>query len=460
VGAPAFTVHDLAALDYERTVREMTPKQRTELAYTWPFWARPNQREPDGDWLVWMILAGRNFGKTRCGAEWVISRVNAGAKHIALIGRTAADVRDTMIRGESGILACSPPWNMPTYVPSLRRLTWPNGAEALTFSAEKPEAMRGPQPDTTWADELAAWKYAAMYTQAEFATRSILSGLRPRICVTTTPRPTPLLRRLNAEEGVHVTRGSTFDNAANMDPAILEKLRRNYEGSRIGRQELHGALLEDAPGALWKRERITELRVYEAPPMRVIVVAVDPAVTTGEKSNETGIIVSGVDADGHGYVLEDLSGKYSPNEWGKLVVDAWVKWKANRIIAEANNGGDLVVSNVLVAARDRNIQGVTVNKVHAAQGKRTRAEPIANLAEQGRIHHVGEYVALEDQQCSWEPDVIDDTGKLKKTPSPDRLDAYVWAFTDLMIDRNPKVPRARQVIVHGQGLDDRSAGYE
>lgn len=351
---------------------------------------------------------------------------------------------------------------MPLYVPSLGRLTWPNGAEALTFTAEKPDQLRGPQPDTVWADELAAWNYPAMWTQVEFALRSIESGLKPRACVTTTPRPTKLVRELMADPSTVISSGSTFDNAANVDPAYLAKLRRRYEGTRVGRQELHGAVLEDAPGALWKRDRIHSLRVAEAPELRAIVVAVDPAVTSGEFSNETGIIVAGVGVDGHGYVLEDVSGKYAPNIWGDKVVDAYVRWSANRVVAEANQGGDLVVANIQTAARDKNIQGVTVRKVNAARGKRTRAEPVAALGEQGRIHHVGEFIELEDQQCSWEPDVVIADGPQKKvqhSDSPDRLDAYVWAFTDLMIDRNPNASGQgyipRQNIRRATGTDDR-----
>ncbi|MGA7121196.1 MAG: terminase family protein, partial [Polyangiaceae bacterium] len=296
----------MPAAERERVIRGLSPADVARLKYAWRFWARASQLAPDGDaWIVWLILAGRAMGKTRAGAEWVIERVNAGSRHLALIGRTIRDVRETMIRGESGILALSPPWNMPVYVPSLGRLRWPNGAEALTFTAEKPDQLRGPQPDTVWADELAAWNYPAMWTQVTFAMRSIESGLKPRACVTTTPRPTKLVRELMADTSTVVTRGSTFENAANLDPAFIAKLKRQYEGTRIGRQELYGAVLEDAPGALWKRDRIHSLRVAEAPELRAIVVAVDPAVTSGEFSNETGIIVAGVGVDGHGYVLED-----------------------------------------------------------------------------------------------------------------------------------------------------------
>ena len=445
----------------ERIIRSLSTEQVRRLKYAWRFWARPPQIEPVGDdWIVWLIMAGRAFGKTRAGAEWVIERVNVGAKHIALIGRTFPDVVDTMIQGESGIISLSSPDNMPVHVPSKRRLIWPNGAEAITYTAEKPDQLRGPQPDTIWADELAAWFRPAMWTQVEFALRSIKSGLKARACVTTTPRPTKLVRDLMADPTTVVTRGSTFDNAANVDPAYIAKLRRNFDGTRIGRQELYGAVLDDVPGALWKRDRINALRVIEAPELRVIVIAVDPAVTSGEFANETGILVAGVGIDGHGYVLEDISGKYAPNIWGDKVVEVYSRWSANRVVAEVNQGGDLVATNIQTAARDKDVQ-IIVRKVHASRGKRTRAEPIAALAEQGRIHHVGEHIELEDQLCSWEPDVVTEDGPQKKiqhSDSPDRLDAYVWAFTDLMIDRNPNAGKQRGSFARRPSIDDVSLG--
>jgi phage terminase large subunit-like protein len=440
----SFSAASLASLPPERRaalVATLSPAEAERLVYDWRFWARPKQVEPEGDWRVWLISAGRMFGKTRTGAEWVRERVEAGARRIVLIGRTVDDVRDTMIRGESGILAISPTWNRPAYVPSLRRLTWPNGAEALTYTAEKPDQMRGPNPDTAWCDELAAWQYPDMWDQVQFALRSIQSGLRPRICVTTTPRPTPLVRAILADPATVVTHGSTTENIANVDPATVAYLRRKYGGTRLGRQELEAEILDDAPGALWKRGRIDELRVSGAPELRRVIVAVDPAVSAQEGSDETGIVTVGLGIDGHGYVLGDLSGVRTPAEWGAAAVRECKARGANRIIAEANQGGNLVEANIKAAAESLNVRGVVVTLVHASRGKQARAEPISALYEQGRVHHVGSLAALEDQLCQWVPGASD---------SPDRLDALVYGLTDLMVDGDPRAtaPRAVPIKTH------------
>lgn len=419
----------------------LTRAERNRLAYDWDnFWSRPKQREPLGQWRYWLILAGRGFGKTLTGAQWVRKRVNAGARRIAIVGRTVADVRDTMIRGESGILAISPPSERPVYVPSKRLLIWPNGAEALTYSAEKPDQLRGPNTDTVWADELAAWKYPDAWNQVTFTLRSTQSGLLPRACITTTPRPTKLIRSIRERQNAHVTPGSTFENAGNLDPGYLADLRELYEGTRLGRQELYAEILDDAPGALWTHDRIDHLRVKDVPKLRSIVIAIDPAVTSGEFSNETGILVVGLGVDGHGYVLDDLSGRHSPDAWAKLAIRTYESQEANRLVAEVNQGGDLVKSVISTAARELEVT-VHVTLVHAAKGKRTRAEPVAALYEQGRVHHVGTFAKLEDQLCTWEPDVVIADGpqkKIQRSDSPDRLDALVWALTDLMVRRNPK----------------------
>lgn len=344
-----------------------------------------------------------------------------------------------MIEGESGILETSPPWNRPKYEPSKRRLTWPNGARATTFSADKPEQLRGPQHTAAWADELAAWRYADAWDQLTFGLRL---GDNPQAVITTTPRPTQIIKDLLAgsydtvdkrtgrkiARHVAVTRGSTYENKGNLAPQFLAKLLSKYEGTRLGRQELEAEVLDDTPGALWKRALIESLYVRHAkdgtlllPAMQRIVVAVDPAVSANEEgSNETGIVVEGLGVDDHGYVLDDLSGIFSPHEWATITVGAYDDRQADRVIGEINNGGNLVEATVRTV--DEN---VAFKAVHASKGKQARAEPIAALYEQKKCHHLGAFPELEDQMCTWVP------GVTKK--SPDRLDAMVWGFTELML---------------------------
>ena len=338
-----------------------------------------------------------------------------GARRVALVARTAADVRDVIVEGESGILAISPPSERPTWEPSRRRLTWPNGAIATTYSADVPDQLRGPQHDLAWSDELAAWQYPDAWTQ-------LLLGLRlgrdPRVVVTTTPRPTPIIRQLIASTTTHVTRGRTMDNAANLAPQFLDAVVRQYEGTRLGRQELDGEVLDDNPGALWKRDGIDAARVSQAPDLRRIVVGVDPAVTANAASDETGIIVAGLGFDGRYYVLGDYSGRYSPDQWASRVVKAYRDHKADRVIAERNQGGDLVEQNLRTVDRT-----LPVTTVHAKRGKALRAEPVSSLYEQGRVSHVGALAALEDQMTAWDP--------AGDAESPDRVDALVYALAEL-----------------------------
>ncbi|MCW2285693.1 putative phage terminase large subunit-like protein [Rhodoblastus acidophilus] len=391
------------------------------LETSWRARALPHQIEPDGDWTIWLICAGRGAGKTRAGSEWILEQVSAGRRRLGLIGPTSADVRDVMIEGESGILACAPDWNRPVYEPSKRRLTWPNGAIATTYSAEEGQRLRGPQHDALWADELAAWTDAQMtWDMAQFGLRL---GARPRALVTTTPRPTKLLRDLIAREGrdVVITRASTRDNAANLATSFLATVENQYGGTRLGRQELEGELLTDVPGALWSLAMIEEARVRreDVPEMRRIVVAIDPAVTSGEDADETGIIVAGLGVDGVGYVLEDRSGRYSPTEWAREAVAAYHKHRADRIVAETNQGGELVRATVEVV--DAN---VAYKGVHASRGKYTRAEPVSALFEQRRVKIAGAFSKLEDQMTTFQPGA---------SKSPDRLDACVYALTELML---------------------------
>ena len=394
--------------------RALPVATRAELRHRWRFWARPEQIAPSGDWRAWLFLAGRGTGKTRSGAEWVREQVAAGNGRVALVARTSADVRDVLVEGESGILACCPAGNRPRWEPSRRRLTWPSGAIATTYTADEPDQLRGPQHDAAWVDELAAWRFPDAWDQLLFGLRL---GADPRVMVTTTPRPTPIIRGLLKASTTVVTRGSTYDNAANLAPAFLTQIVSRYEGTRLGRQELHAEILDDAPGALWQRAQIDAARVARAPErgFRAIVIAVDPATTSGDDSDETGIVVVGRGLDDHAYVLEDASGRHSVAEWSALVVRLFDEHRANRVIVETNQGGDMV-PHTLHSVR----ASLPVTTIHASRGKRLRAEPVALLAEQGRVHHVGAFPELEDQLCSWSPDADE---------SPDRLDAMVYAVS-------------------------------
>lgn len=403
-------------------LESLTEEEAEELLYTWTFWARPAQLPPPGDWRTWLILAGRGFGKTRTGAEWVRKCVKS-FNWVNLIGATADDARDIMIEGESGILAICPDSERPIYKKNDRRLDWPNGAKSLIFTADEPDRLRGKQHERLWADELAAWRYAESWDQAMFGLRI---GADPRVVVTTTPRPTKIIVDLIADPTTVVTRGSTYDNRANLNPAFFVQIIKKYEGTRLGRQELNAEVLADVEGALWTRGLIDSLRVTKYPELIRVVVAVDPEATNTKDSAETGIIVCGLGADQHGYVLDDVSIKASPDGWGKQAVSVYHKYRADRLVAEINNGGDMV--EFVIKTVDRS---VAYKSLHASRGKRTRAEPVAALYEQGRAHHVGFFGSLEDQMCNWVPG--DD--------SPDEMDALVWGFTELMLEpvEPPKV---------------------
>lgn len=414
-------------------IRRLSPRDALALLYDWHAWARPSQLPPVGDWLIWLVLAGRGFGKTRTGAEFVRAEVEEGrARRIALVAPTAADARDTMVEGESGILAISTPWCRPKYEPSKRRLTWPNGAKATLFSAEEPERLRGPQHDLAWSDELAAWeRLRDAWDMLQFGLRL---GRRPRQIVTTTPKPVSVLKEILARPDVAVTRGGTRENAVNLAPDFLAGIVSRYEGTRLGRQELDGEILEDVPGALWAREQLDRDRVGEVPELARIVVAVDPPVSSTEEADECGIIVAGIGrGDKHGYVLADHSSKgETPCQWAARVVRAYYAHEADRIVAEVNQGGEMVAE--VIRAVD---PSVPIRMVHASRGKALRAEPVSALYAQGRVHHVGSHRRLEDQMCEFTVDFDrDDAGY-----SPDRLDALVWAITDLMIGGPKAAPR-------------------
>ncbi len=413
----------------------LTNEQAQALRFDWDFWARAEQRLPAGDWQTWLVLAGRGFGKTRIGAE----AVRAWAKRfrfVNIIAATADDARDIMVEGESGILAICPPDERPVYRASKLRLEWPNGARSLIFTAAEPERLRGKQHEKLWCDEVAAWRYAEAWDQAMMGLRL---GANPQAVVTTTPRPIAIIRELIADPNTHVTRGSTYDNRSNLAPKFFAKVIRKYEGTRLGRQELNAELLDDNPRALWKREQIDRTRVSATPLLRRIVVGLDPNVKNRTEANvndeldAAGIVIAGAsdpDAQGntHFYVLGDVSVDEGPNVWAKIALRAYRDHAADRIIGEVNNGGDMIEMVIRAVALEDGFSGrnASYKSVTATRGKAIRAEPISALYEQGRVHHVGSFPLLEDEMCQFDP--------LTTTKSPNRMDALVWALTELSDD--------------------------
>ena len=408
-------------------MRGLTDRAALLYMYDWRNWARLEQLPPataanGGDWWAWLILAGRGFGKTRAICEWTHRQaIDRPGSRGAMVAATAADVRDVLVEGASGLLEIAPPWERPTYEPSKRRVTWRNGSQATLFSADVPGRLRGPQYHWAVADELAAWRYSEAWDMLQLGVRL---GNDPRIVVATTPRPTQIVRDLIADSTTAVTRGNTYANRANLAPRFLERIRAQYEGTRLGRQEIEGELLEDTPGALWTLAQIDALRVRNLsllPEMQRVVVGVDPSATA--MGDEAGIIVAGLGDDGHGYVLADASLQASPDGWARAAVAAYRANDADRIVAEVNNGGEMVQLTIRTVD-----PAVSYKAVHASRGKRTRAEPVAALYEQGRVHHIGAFARLEDEMCTW--------SALESDPSPNRMDALVWALTELMLSRN------------------------
>lgn len=401
------------------TIASFSDAELRELMYCWPLWSRTEQEWPAGDWRTWLIMAGRGAGKTRTGAETVRQVVErAPGQRIALVGPTAGDCREVMVEGESGLLSVFPPKQRPIYEPSKRRVTFHNGSRAFLYSAEEPERLRGPQHHWGWCDEIATYpKIKELWSNLQFGLRL---GNDPRVLATTTPRPSKWLRQLLNDAGTIVSRGSTFDNAANLPAAQLAEFRRVYGGTRIGRQELEGELLEESEGALWTRDTIERARVRSAPELVRIVIAIDPATTSGEGSDDTGISAFGVGADGDGYVLADDTCHLPPAQWAARSVMLFDRFEADKVIGEANNGGDMVEQTIRT---DR--KNIPYEKVHASRGKVARAEPVAALYEQGKIHHVGQFAALEDEMVNFVP------GQLKR--SPNRVDALVWGASYLML---------------------------
>ena len=409
------------------------------MPYLWDLWAHPlHQTAPDGDWVTWVILGGRGAGKTRAGAEWVRSRVEGATpdapgrcRRIALVGETLDQARTVMVEGDSGILAASPPDRRPEFLSSRGLLRWPNGAEAQIYSATNYEALRGPQFDGAWSDELAKWRYAReAWDMLQFTLRL---GDDPRQIVTTTPRDVSVLRDILATGGTVVSKAGTDVNSANLAPGFLDRLRARYAGTQLARQELDGLLVEGREGALWTRDMIDGHRAEAPDDMTRIVIAVDPPMTSNKGSDECGIIAAGVRATGpmqdwQAWVLGDRSTRGSPQHWAEAAAAAYEEFSADRLVAEVNQGGDLVEIMMRQVAPN-----IAYRKVYAHKGKRTRAEPVAALYEQGRVHHAGVFETLEDQLCDF-------TGK--GGTSPDRLDALVWALTDLILDARD-LPRVR-----------------
>jgi len=383
--------------------------------------ARANQLPPESNWKTWLILSGRGWGKTRTGAEWIVWKAITNPKtRWAVVAPTSADVIDTCFEGESGIITVLKRYGVydeNSWNKSRSAYMLPNGSRIKGFSAEKPDRLRGPQHHGAWCDELAAWASPETFDQLQFGLRL---GTHPQVIVTTTPRPTKIVKEILKDPETIVTRGSTYENKDNLAASTLVTLQNKYENTRLGRQELFGEILDDNPGALWTRVGIEGARIKldAVPPFSRVVVGVDPAVTNNEDSDSTGIITCGMTSDGHYYVLDDSTTKASPQEWATVAVNCYEKYKADRIVAETNNGGDLVI-HLLQQVKPT----VSTKKVTATRGKYLRAEPIAALYEQGRVHHVGYFGDLEDQMCEYEPGVTQD--------SPDRMDALVWALTEL-----------------------------
>ena len=432
----------LPAAKREAWLEDLTEGELIALPFLFEFWAFSHQLPPLREWRSWVILGGRGAGKTRAGAEWVRAQVEGArpnapghATRVALVGETYEQVRDVMVFGDSGILACSPPDRRPIWEGSRRRLLWPNGATATAYSASDPEALRGPQFDAAWADELAKWKRGRdAWDMLQFSLRL---GQAPQVVVTTTPRRSPVLKDVLQAPSTVTTHAPTEANKY-LPQSFLEEVRARYAGTRLGRQELDGVLLEEVDGALWRHEVLEKSRVHTTPDLDRIVVAVDPPVSGHAGSDACGIVVAGVSMQGRpedwiAYVLEDatLQG-VSPAVWAEQAVAKMQAYKADRLVAEVNQGGALVEH--LVRQVD---PAISYRAVHASTGKVARAEPIAALYERGRVVHVGGFDALEDQMCRMSLRGYQGSG------SPDRVDALVWAIWALLVDGHKSAPRVR-----------------
>lgn len=406
----------------QQELAKLSNEVQAALLKDWRFWGRPDQFAPEGDWLTWLILAGRGWGKTRTGAELVKEWAEAEPCRIALVGLTAADCRDVMVEGESGILAVHPEGTKPLYESSKRRLTWPNGSIATCYNASEPDQLRGPQHHKAWVDEPAKFPSAQeLWDQLIFGLRL---GNKPQIVATTTPRPIPFIRRLMEDRSTRITRGKTMDNKQNLAAGAVDAMIERYQGTRLGRQELDGEIVDDVVGAMWTRKMLDDTRVMEVPEMSRVVVAIDPSGTDGDdEGDDVGIVVAGRGVDGRGYVLADNTCKLSPDGWARMAITAYHRWGADRIVAERNFGGAMV--QAVIRSADKS---VPYKEVTASRGKSVRAEPIAALYEQGRVSHVGVGLApLEDEMV-----LMTSAGFLGEG-SPNRTDALVWALTEAML---------------------------
>jgi predicted phage terminase large subunit-like protein len=404
-------------IDY---ISSLSEEEAEQFNHCWEVWARDNQLEPPGNWSGWMLLAGRGFGKTRTAAEWIRAKVATG-KHqrIAIVARTKSDLNDVVVDGDSGLLSIYPKSERPEFQINRSRVVFQNGAIANLYSAKVPDSLRGPQHSLGWFDEAAAYQYPdEVFDQAMFGLRL---GTHPQWIMTTTPRPISLIRRLINDPTVVVSRGSSYDNKQNLAPSFIKILLGKYEGTRLGRQEILGEILDDNPNALWNRKVIDQYRVFSAPNFAYVVVGVDPAVSSKSTSNNTGIVVAALGVDSHYYIIEDATLSAPPTEWAGQVISCFSKNRANLIVGETNQGGDLVEANIRACAGSSIIP---FKSVRATQGKAMRAEPISTLYERGMVHHLGSLPELEDEMCDWDPTINE--------KSPDRVDALVWALTYLM----------------------------
>jgi phage terminase large subunit-like protein len=425
-------------LEIDDLLKSLTPAEANAALFSWELWARPDQLAPPGDWRVWLQLGGRGSGKTRSGNEWLRGHLESGRHvHAAIVSQSMESARKIIVEGPSGLLNICPGWAMPTFEPSNRLLRWPNGAVCHLLSDAEPDLIRGYNLSIAFVDELAAFQnLERTWAMLNMAVRiSGPHGHPPQIAIATTPRPLKLLKALIADPSVAVTRSRTVDNARHLDRAALDFLVQRYGGTTLGLQELDARILEDSENALFTRSLIEKNRVdprHQPRQYRRVVVSVDPAVSWGPDSDETGIVVAGTDDRGDGYLLQDLSGKFSPDRWARIVVDAYRRHLADRVVAEINQGGELVER--IIRGIDRSI---AYRGVHSRRGKMLRAEPIVALYEQGRIHHVGMFEQLEDQCCSYDPD--DSRGR-----SPDRLDALTQAFHELMVRKQGSLVERRR----------------
>lgn len=421
------SLHSLSADEITELRATLSTEEKANLLYRWDLWRRPKQAPPPEPWSGWIIDAGRGWGKTRTGAEQIRHWVEVeGVKRIGISSETAADNRKIIAEGESGLLAISPPWNMPVYEPSKTQITWPNGAVAYLYDAREPGQLRGPQHEKFWFDELAKYRYAEQcFDMAMFGLRL---GANPQWMATTTPQPTPFFKQLLKDPTVFITKGRTVENLLNLSAQFKKQVVDRYAGTTLGRQELDAELLDDIKNALWSLRLIEEGRVYQTPPMQTVVVAFDPATTSRKMSNEHGIITCGLGAkDQRGYVIDDVSGILTPDQAARRAVGSYERHKADAIVVETNNGGDWIPA--LIATINPNVNVIPVT---ASRGKVVRAQPVSALYEQGKISHIGLFADLENQMRMFTPELA--AFRPEDSSSPDRVDALVWGFSYLFPD--------------------------